>query len=102
MPPGSLAEADHPGSHPHRTTEGALWGSIWAHGHLHGSVVLSDDAGQFAVGDHALCWATLPKVPCAMRMEWQGRGMPSGWCTSSIPRLLTDARHAAQRNGCAG
>jgi hypothetical protein len=37
-------------------TEGALWGSIWAHGHLRGSVVLSDDAGQFAVGQHALCW----------------------------------------------
>jgi transposase IS66 family protein len=37
-------------------TEGALWGSIWAHGYLRGSVVLSDDAGQFAVGEHALCW----------------------------------------------
>ena len=37
-------------------TEGALWGSIWAHGYLRGSVVLSDDAGQFAVGQHALCW----------------------------------------------
>lgn len=37
-------------------TEGAQWGSIWAHGFLHNAVVLSDDAGQFAVGDHALCW----------------------------------------------
>lgn len=36
-------------------TEGALWGCIQAHGHLRGSVVLSDDAGQFAVGEHALC-----------------------------------------------
>jgi hypothetical protein len=83
----------------HIATEGALWGSIWAHGHLHGSVVLSDDAGQFAVGDHALCWATLPKVPCAMRMEWQGRGMPSGWCTSSIPSPMPSMRRS---NGCAG
>jgi hypothetical protein len=40
----------------HLATEGALWGSIWAHGHLRGSVVLSDDAGQFAIGEHALCW----------------------------------------------
>jgi hypothetical protein len=40
----------------HIATEGALWGSIWAHGHLRGSVVLSDDAGQFAIGEHALCW----------------------------------------------
>jgi hypothetical protein len=37
-------------------TEGAQWGSIHAHGFLHGAVVLSDDAGQFAVGRHALCW----------------------------------------------
>ena len=37
-------------------TEGALWGSIQAHGFLRNSVVVSDDAGQFDVGDHALCW----------------------------------------------
>ena len=37
-------------------TEGAQWGSIHAHGFLHDAVVLSDDAGQFAVGQHALCW----------------------------------------------
>jgi hypothetical protein len=37
-------------------TEGAQWGSIQAHGFLHDAVLLSDDAGQFAVGRHALCW----------------------------------------------
>jgi hypothetical protein len=37
-------------------TEGALWGSVHAHGFLRDAVVLSDDAGQFAVGRHALCW----------------------------------------------
>jgi hypothetical protein len=37
-------------------TEGALWGSIQAHGFLRGAVVLSDEAGQFAIGAHALCW----------------------------------------------
>ena len=37
-------------------TEGALWGSIHAHGFLHDAVVLSDDAGQFDIGQHALCW----------------------------------------------
>jgi hypothetical protein len=37
-------------------TEGALWGSVQAHGFLHDAVVLSDDAGQFAIGRHALCW----------------------------------------------
>ena len=37
-------------------TEGALWGSITAHGFLCEAVVVSDDAGQFNVGHHALCW----------------------------------------------
>jgi len=37
-------------------TEGALWGAIRAHGFLDNAVVLSDDAGQFNVGTHALCW----------------------------------------------
>jgi hypothetical protein len=37
-------------------TEGVLWGSIHAHGFLHDAVLLSDDAGQFAIGRHALCW----------------------------------------------
>jgi hypothetical protein len=37
-------------------TEGALWGSIRAHQFLCEAVVLSDDAGQFAIGRHALCW----------------------------------------------
>ncbi len=37
-------------------TEGAQWGSIHAHGFLLDAVLLSDDAGQFAVGRHALCW----------------------------------------------
>jgi transposase IS66 family protein len=37
-------------------TEGALWGSIQARGFLRDTVIVSDDAGQFAVGSHALCW----------------------------------------------
>ena len=37
-------------------TEAAIWGSIHAHDFLRDAVVLSDDAGQFAVGQHALCW----------------------------------------------
>lgn len=37
-------------------TEGALWGAIRAHGLLPGTVIVSDDAGQFLVGEHALCW----------------------------------------------
>ena len=41
-------------------TEGALWGSVRAHGFLGDTVIVSDDAGQFKVGRHAgrhaLCW----------------------------------------------
>jgi hypothetical protein len=37
-------------------TEGALWGAIHRQGLLAGTVIVSDDAGQFRVGDHALCW----------------------------------------------
>src|SRR3954464_10230817 len=37
-------------------TEGALWGAIKAHGLLPETVIVSDDAGQFMVGCHALCW----------------------------------------------
>jgi hypothetical protein len=37
-------------------TEGALWGAVNARGFLCEAVVVSDDAGQFNVGQHALCW----------------------------------------------
>ena len=36
-------------------TQGAMWGAIRRHGLLDGTVVVSDDAGQFRVGTHALC-----------------------------------------------
>ena len=37
-------------------TEGALWGTIGEHGLLSDTVIVSDDAGQFRLGEHALCW----------------------------------------------
>ena len=37
-------------------TEGALWGAVAEHGFLNEAVIVSDDAGQFNVGQHALCW----------------------------------------------
>src|SRR5579863_9946380 len=37
-------------------TEGALWGSVRSHEFLCEAVILSDDAGQFRIGRHALCW----------------------------------------------
>jgi hypothetical protein len=37
-------------------TEGALWGSVKAHGFLISTAIVSDGAGQFDVGQHGLCW----------------------------------------------
>jgi hypothetical protein len=37
-------------------SEGALWGAIRHQGYLQDTVIVSDDAGQFRVGVHALCW----------------------------------------------
>jgi hypothetical protein len=36
-------------------TEGAVWGRVQSHQFLCDAVVLSDDAGQFNIGRHALC-----------------------------------------------
>lgn len=43
-------------NHVQIATEGALWGSVKAHGLLPETVIISDDAGQFNVGTHGLCW----------------------------------------------
>jgi len=37
-------------------SEAALWGAIRHQGLLQDAVIVSDDAGQFRVGVHALCW----------------------------------------------
>jgi hypothetical protein len=37
-------------------TEGATWGSVQARGFLRNAAIVSDDAGQFNVGPHGLCW----------------------------------------------
>jgi hypothetical protein len=38
------------------TSEAALWGAIEAEGLLREAVIVSDDAGQFRLGNHGLCW----------------------------------------------
>ena len=43
-------------------TEGALWGSVKAHGLLTDTVIISDDAGQFQVGRHGLCWVPAERL----------------------------------------
>ena len=36
--------------------EAGVWGAIRHHGLVGNAVIVSDDAGQFRVGTHALCW----------------------------------------------
>ena len=47
-------------------TEGALWGAIQHHGLLPDTVVVSDGAGQFRVGIHALCWVHAERLVHAL------------------------------------
>ena len=58
-------------------TEGALWGSLTDHGLLKDSVILSDDAGQFNVGHHALCWVhaerLVHKLDCFTQAQAQAK-----------------------------
>jgi len=52
---GPECDERHPGSLL-IASEGALWGAIHHQGLLPDTVIVSDDAGQFRVGAHALCW----------------------------------------------
>jgi hypothetical protein len=67
-------------------TEGALWGSVKAHGLLPDAVIVSDDAGQFSITPHALC-----------------RFIPSDWSINSTPSLIrttpSSSRCAASSGG---
>jgi len=72
-------------------SEGALWGAIRHQGLLQDTVIVSDDAGQFRVGVHALCWVHAERlvhklvpandkqrnaIAIAKRMIW--------WCYGSL------------------
>ena len=63
-------------------TEGAIWGSIHAHDFLRDAVVLSDDAGQFAVGQHALCWVHAERLVHKLDTFTDRIAPPSRRCAS--------------------
>jgi hypothetical protein len=71
-------------------TEGAIWGSIHAHDFLRDAVVLSDDAGQFAIGQHALCWVHAERLVHkldAFTEPHRAAQCPSGDSASHLSRL---------------
>jgi hypothetical protein len=51
-----LESFDFGAGHRRRVTEAAMVGAIVARGRLTDTVIVSDDAGQFDVFQHALCW----------------------------------------------
>ena len=56
-------------------SEGALWGAIRQQGLLPDTVIVSDDAGQFRIGVHALCWVHyLEHI-----FMWSGCGLTGFW-----------------------
>lgn len=42
--------------------EAGIWGAIRHHGLVGNAVIVSDDAGQFRVGTHALCWVQAERL----------------------------------------
>jgi hypothetical protein len=51
-----------------------------AYGFLRDAVVLSDDAGQFDVGQHALCWVHAERRECLKFRVW-----PVGYNDTVMP-----------------
>lgn len=55
-------------------SEAAIWGSVVQHDFLRHAVVVSDDAGQFRIGHHGLCWVHAERLvhklmPATRRQE---------------------------------
>ena len=69
-------------------TEGALWGSVKHHGFLCEGVIVSDDAGQFKVGQHGLCWVHYLESD----FIWSGRRRRQFW-------PMTSGRRAPDKKG---
>jgi hypothetical protein len=81
--------------------EGALWGGLVEARILEDTVVLSDGAGQFAVGEHARCWVHMERLVHALdtftdrhrrakaliqsRIWWLYRDVKA-WCLDPAPR----------------
>ncbi len=88
-------------------TEGALWGAVCHHGLLTEAVIVSDDAGQFRVGTHALCWVhaerlvhkLVPATPEQRRaievtrsLIWWFYADLKAWALDPCPRRATALR----------
>lgn len=78
-------------------TEGALWGSIRAHGLLADAVIVSDDAGQFRLGRHGLCWVHAERLVHKLDTFTDQHRAAQQWVRGLIWRFYADLK-AYRRN----
>jgi len=76
-------------------TEGALWGSIAAQGLLDGTVIVSDGAGQFDVGTHALCWVHAERLVHKLDAFTEDRRLAKEAIRARIWNLYADLKSYA-------
>ena len=93
-------------------SEAALWGAIRHHGLLANTVIVSDDAGQFRLGEHALCWVhaerlvhklvpTTPEqvqaIATTRRLIWWFYRDLKAWKRDPCPRRASALRARSER-----
>ena len=69
-----------------------MWGSIHAHEFLRDTVIVSDDAGQFAVGQHALCWVHAERLVHKLDTFTERQRVAQKRVRSLIWRLYADLK----------
>ena len=88
--------------------EAGMWGTIRHHGLLGNTVIVSDDAGQFRVANHALCWVhserllqkLMPGNAAAGRSRWIAMARDLVWCFyKALKACKLEAFHAGMANG---
>jgi len=73
-------------------TEGALWGSIQSHDFLRETVIVSDDAGQFAIGRHALCWVHAERLVHKLDTFTEAQRAAQQYIRSAIWEFYSDLK----------
>jgi hypothetical protein len=89
-----------------------MWGTIRHHGLLGNTVIISDDAGQFRVANHALCWVhserllqkLMPATPRQVQqvdairdLVWCFYKALKAWKLKSSPGMANAFRHRFDR-----
>ena len=73
-------------------TEGALIGGLLAQGIPRDLVIMSDDAGQFNVFDHALCWIHAERVINRLIPLNEGHEKAVNWVREQLWQLYADIK----------